>query len=1118
MMHFDTRYKNLNDNQRLAVDTIDGPVLVLAGPGTGKTELLGMRVANILKKTDTLPENILCLTFTESGAQNMRNRLSQLIGQASYRVHISTYHGFGAELIRKFPEYFLETRMQEPVDDLGRHQILTEIIESMSYLNPLKQTRHHLGDLISTISEVKRAGLGSQDIRQVAHENLTLIEKVSENIQEIFRGWTRMPSKVDAAIPYFRDVLEALRRHQGDTSVGHVISLGRIASDTLEKAISESIDSQKTTALTAWKNKWLAKNSSNHFILAGSLESRRIEALADVLEQYQGALEHKGLYDFDDMILRSLKSLETNLDLKYTLQEQYQYLLLDEFQDTNIVQLRLVELLTDNPVNEGRPNVLAVGDDDQAIYAFQGAQYSNMLDFYGMYNDVQVINLKENYRSHQDILTAAQNISTQIGERLNDKFEGTVKELVASRKDLPKKAHITRNHFKSDIAEFHWIARKVQDLIATGTDPKEIAVLAPQHRYLEPVVAYLNNLSIPVSYEKRENIFEAPVVKQLVSISRLIVALKSYHNKLADSLWPEVLSYDFWQIPAGTIWKHAWSVNDSRDKNSTWSKSLLEDDATANIALFILTLASKADAEPLEDLLDAIIGTTSVDVHEAETAVITSPLRGYYASMKVLSNQPQLFYETLSHLKILRERLRDFQKAHDTGLSLRDFIRFVDMYEAANQKILNTSPYNQHKDAVQLMTVFKAKGLEFEHVFLVSCNDEVWGGSARGNSNKLTLPQNFSHIRHAGANDDERLRLLFVALTRAKVGLHLTSFNQTFSGKMTKRLSYLDEQEGDDGTIAGAVLPTGTKTIQYDENDTPELKLFDIDWHHKHAAYVQDTSLRALLEHRLQSYRLSPTHLNSFLSVDYGGPEDFFYRTILRFPEAPSLSSQFGNAMHDTMEWLQHQLDATNILPETKEIVAEFYTFLKKYKLTEIQEKIEHERGEKALTVFMSQRKDTFHVGDKAEENFVHEGVFIKNAHIDGKIDKLEINKNTKEITVVDYKTGKPHQKWSSDAKLHRYKQQLYFYKILIENSAKYRGYTVTKGRIEFLEPDEHGVALYLDLDFDEKTVHRTKRLILRTWEHVQTLNFPDTSGYEKTIKGIIHFEDTLLTNTQEKV
>jgi DNA helicase-2/ATP-dependent DNA helicase PcrA len=118
-----------------------------------------------------------------------------------------------------------------------------------------------------------------------------------------------------------------------------------------------------------------------------------------VLEQYQSALEEQGLYDFDDMIIRSIKALEEHDDLRYTLQEKYLYVLLDEFQDTNAAQLKLIELLTENPVNEGRPNVMAVGDDDQAIYAFQGAQYSNMLDFYTMYRDVLVVNLTKNYRS-----------------------------------------------------------------------------------------------------------------------------------------------------------------------------------------------------------------------------------------------------------------------------------------------------------------------------------------------------------------------------------------------------------------------------------------------------------------------------------------------------------------------------------------------------------------------------------------------------------------------------------------------------------------------------------------------------------------------------------------------
>src|SRR6185437_79041 len=111
-------------------------------------------------------------------------------------------------------------------------------------------------------------------------------------------------------------------------------------------------------------------------------EAARIAELANVLEAYEQTLADRGLYNFDDMILRSIHVLEKNNDLKYTLQERYQYILLDEFQDTNAAQLRLVELLTDNPANEGRPNVLAVGDDDQAIYAFQGAQYSNMLDYF----------------------------------------------------------------------------------------------------------------------------------------------------------------------------------------------------------------------------------------------------------------------------------------------------------------------------------------------------------------------------------------------------------------------------------------------------------------------------------------------------------------------------------------------------------------------------------------------------------------------------------------------------------------------------------------------------------------------------------------------------------------
>jgi DNA helicase II / ATP-dependent DNA helicase PcrA len=156
MDKFAEAYRALNEAQREAVDYLDGPLLVIAGPGTGKTQLLSARVANILQRTDTPARNILCLTFTESGAENMRERLSRFIGQVAYEVQISTYHAFGSELIRRYPEYFPETRLQNPIDELGRRQLVADIVEGLSYQNPLRQTRHHIEDLISTMSEVKR--------------------------------------------------------------------------------------------------------------------------------------------------------------------------------------------------------------------------------------------------------------------------------------------------------------------------------------------------------------------------------------------------------------------------------------------------------------------------------------------------------------------------------------------------------------------------------------------------------------------------------------------------------------------------------------------------------------------------------------------------------------------------------------------------------------------------------------------------------------------------------------------------------------------------------------------------------------------------------------------------
>lgn len=1108
---FRSAYAALNDEQRQAVDAIDGPVLVIAGPGTGKTQLLSARVANILERTDIPAQNILCLTFTESGARNMRERLARFIGLAAYDVQINTYHAFGGDIIQRFPQYFTAHRMQQAVDNLGRHQICASIVANMSYRNPLKQTQHHLGDLMSTISEIKRALLSPDDLRNIATENLQYIQMVNQTLPDVFAGVQRMPSKYGAALPYFSRTLETLVGAAPSAPVNSRYgSLAGIAIHELQQALEAAAETQKSTPLTTWKNNWLAKNKDNQLIFDGLLQNQRLTALADVVDSYETMLHAQGFYDFDDMIIRAVHAMESNDDLRFTLQETYQYILLDEFQDTNAAQLRLVELLTNNPLSEGRANVMAVGDDDQAIYAFQGAQYSNMLDFYRLYKDVKVVNLHNNYRSHPAILETATNITKQMDERLFTHFDGVEKKLTAANTKLGEPS-VERLEFTSDVAERAHVALSIATLIDRGVSPRDIAVLAPKHRLLSALVPYLNDLNIPVHYEKRENILEAPLIRRLVTAAKLILALHQNDQVRANAYWPEVLSGEEWGLPVSDIWSVAWKVNDARGQLS-WSQALLEaTDGLKQAGLLYLGLAHRCDSETLEHMLDYLIGNAVLATNEPDYPQVTSPIRDYYLGSSATQDNPERFYETLSQLTVIRAKLRDFQNRQPDALTLNDFVALVAAYDEAGEEMLHTSPYQQSAEAVQLMTVYKAKGLEYEHVFILSCLDEIWGGSGSSNSNRITLPANLAPIRHSGATEDERLRLLFVAITRAKTGLHLFSHTTNYSGKALKRLRYLDEREQEDGSVATFVLPESFRTVVHKDESAPELRSLELNWQSNHTAAHTLSSLHTLLAQRIESYQLSPTHLNTFLDLEYGGPEKFFFNAILRFPSAPTIDSLYGDAIHESLEWFQHRLTETGMHPDIHAVIEYFVERLKHRKISEPQLGLEIERGSYALTQYLKQRGQSFNPTDRAEVNFRHEGVFVENAHLSGKIDRLEIDSENKTVTVVDFKTGKGSDSWKNQPKLLKHRRQLYCYKLLVEKSHTFAHYTVTGGRIEYIDPDpETGKIMSLELPYDDKELEETKELIAALWQHVQELNFPDVSQYDQTYKGIKQLESDL--------
>ncbi len=1087
----------LNLAQQTAVDHIYGPLLVLAGPGTGKTQLLSARIANILTKTDANPQNILCLTFTENAAQNMRDRLTSMIGADAYDVHINTYHGFGSDIIRQYPEFFetinLETgedsRLERPIDDLQRIQIVEGIISKLPYDSPLIGARHYIKNVSSTISELKRGLYTPESLNELAESNLSQVRLLSPKISKDLSDVKRFPSSAEKSIELLSGIANILEGAGG---------LADAAFDELEQAMADASDTGKSKPITSWKNKWLSKDSDDKFYFTDEAQHLRIAELAKIYQRYNEALIAKQLYDFDDMILRTIDALQTKDELRFNLQEKYQYILLDEFQDTNAAQFELVKQLANNPVNEGQPNIFAVGDDDQAIYAFQGAKVSNMIQFTEQFKPVVVINLTENYRSHSDILLASGNVAGQIESRLHHSLDNIEKTLIASSKNLPLDSIIERREFSSCCNENSWVASQIKKLIESGTHPSEIAVLAPKHKILEGLVPFLSHNKTPVTYEKREDILQSTLLQTYKSMIKLVIAAQDGNEQAMNELFPQVLSLDFYKIPIRDIWKINWAFRSSGDERS-WAEIAIENDTLAPHVMFYLGLGLKSTQDPLEYTLDYLTGSILINLDENTEYI--SPLKEYYFSNR--HNNPLAYYESLANLSTIREHLRDYQSGEEKLLSLQDFLDFFAAYESAEQPLINTHPVAQAQDSVQLMTVYKAKGLEFEHVFLLSVHDDVWGSKSRSNSNKISLPANLQHVRYQGSNEDELRRILFVAMTRAKHGLYLTSHANKDSGKPTEAVKYLLEYN--DGVVRQTtILPASKQLVQTTEFEPLEtMQNIELSWESRHLQLTAD--LKSLLKTRLVNYQMSPTHLNTFIDMEYGGPEVFLLQTLLKFPQAPGEDGEYGNAVHASLEWYQNKIKKSETKISIDSLIKEFdYQLAKRY-IPEVRMDDFRSRGHKALRQYAEVRANMFRLPAETEVDFKREGVLIGDAYLSGKIDRLEVDKSSKTVSIVDFKTGKAHTKWEREVKLLKYKQQLYFYKFLIEGSHTWTGYKVKEARLEFVEPDLNGkIVEPLKIQFDATEEKEMKKLIQAVWVEIQNLDFTDISTFSKDYNGSI--------------
>ncbi len=1103
---FKRAFAGLNAQQKKAVEAIEGPVLVIAGPGTGKTQLLSTRVANILNKADVGPGNVLCLTFTDNAARNMRERLAEIIGRQAYHVAIHTFHSFGVDIINQYPDLFNNRQLLQQVDELGRYQLLAEIFEGLSHSNPLStkvgDNYIFIKDALDAIGWLKQNAVTPAELHVLLNANKKAIDALSPPLAETFTE-----SPLAKHLPKYEKLLKNVQK----LVTGKLILGFPGFADECAAELSVAIEQTDTSGryapkITEWRNNWCQKDASGKYVFKnGGQNYRKMHALANVYQELLDQMSRQGLYDFEDMVMESVHAMENNDELRFNLQERYQYVLVDEFQDTNKAQLRMLAALGDNPVHEGQPNIMAVGDDDQAIYAFQGAETSNMAAFAKIYQTKPIV-LNDNYRSDGDILQVAEAVAGQISDRLESVVPGATKQLVPNK--TFKSKTIDYQSFSSELAQYNWTAEEVGKLIKSGTAPEEIAIIAPRHRYLERLMPYLGEKRIPVAYERRENILDAPIIVELTTVAELVVALAENRQKEADVLFGQVLGYDFWGLPSEML------IDVSLEcykKHRHWLDILAKhkNPRIKAIMAWFVDLAKRSRLEPMEYMLDRLVGGTisgvdsefdRIELPAEKKAKFTSPFKDYYFDTRRYEQSTESYLTLLGQLSTLRHRLRQWQP--NRALRVKDLTEFIQLNQDAGLKIVDTNPHTQTTTAVQVMTAYKAKGLEFEAVFAINAQDEVWGPTARSRTPRITLPRNLP-IAPAGDSDNDKLRLLFVALTRAKHTLHICGYSHDLDNKLSPALSFLD---GINGLSPKQISkPTSVKAAE----------ILSTDWSYRFRQIIADKP--ALMAPILEDYKLSVTHLNNFLDVANGGPYFFLMHNLLRFPAALTPSAAYGDSVHLALKWLHGELRQNGSLPSKTAINNYFGDMLARKHLKKTDHTRLNSRGHEAISRYMKEKSDIFEAKDLAERGFNNDGVVIGDARLSGKIDIIHF-KSGNRTEVLDFKTGKPAASWQGKdefekIKLHKYRQQLLFYKLLVENSASYQGkLVVDKGRIEFIETDANEKLLpSLELAYEPKELRRFTVLINAVWQRIMSLDFPDVSKYPPTIKGITAFEEDLI-------
>ena len=1011
--NFKKEYENLNIEQRRAVDSIYWPIMVVAWPWTGKTQIIALRSAKIIEKTWVNPENILVTTFTEAWVIAIKKRLVKFLWSTWYKITVSTIHSFAQDVIKSFPEKFVEFKLATLVDDVESLEILKNITDKLIEKWQIESLTNdydkylYLRDIKSRISSLKQEWINSKRLEQIIEKQKILYTEELSEIKPTLKKYEQTKEKQETHI-------------------------------------------------------------------------KKLNELVIFIEEYKKYLRENSLYDFNDMINFVLEKFELDKELRQYYAESFQFIMLDEYQDTNNAQNKIIELILSE--SQDTPNIMVVWDDDQSIYRFQWANIENMLDFASKYNDSQVIVLENNYRSNQQILDISNALIDNNEERLTKKLPGVNKKLSASSnlKDSTNTPKLLK--FNSDIEEENFIISKIEWLLKSWERPEEISIIVRQNKEVEKWSTLLQKNWIEVESKLKTNILNSPYINYILNYLEIID--NPYSNEAKILLL----------MRARITWLHSIDVYKI-------NRYLYQENYTRKIKLKIFDVIQDKNKlediwlenkESIEKFFNQILDFWNSIADNSISEFLSDFIKKTWILEYIEKNWD--FWD-LEDIYTLLNKIKDWNY-WDKTLNIGKIISKIDLYKTYNYNI-DRQILIWKKWGIQILTAHSSKWLEYNNVFIPWLH--TWNWEGKKVIDKLKLPNwiAWDWIQNSKENSiEEERRLLFVAITRAKDNLFLSYpawsewkvfIESQFIWEMSWYYEELEEKIEEKYITKIVSNKMQNWLIHYEDLDIEYISNF------------------------LETYKITPSDLNTFLE----DPLQFLHSVIFKYPFEDNKFTIFWKVYHRTLELFYLKYKTDQKLPEKSYLTSTFKILIEKEILTpeELQWAIEK------WISWLEWYYDTYSTKEEIplvlEHSFRRKNLIFENIPITWVVDKIEKIWETTDLKniniwwqlaffkdsvwLVDYKTWKVKtiweikwidRYWNKKIWEWKYFRQLLFYRLLCEVDFEFNSkFEVWKLALDFVEWKDWVYKL-VEVEYSEDEYEYFKNELRESREKINNIDF----------------------------